>query len=432
MTKSAEILVVDDVPANLEVLTDILSSVDYTVAAVTSGERALRRLKTYLPDLILLDIQMPGMDGFETCQEIKRNPATANIPVVFITATSDIGSVVRGFSVGAVDYITKPFQELELLTRVKTHLQLQKMHQTLEQQVEARTQELETALDQLKTSQLHLIQQEKMSALGGLVSGIAHEINNPITSVAVNTELLRVSLPKLIDYLQDYERHFPFLGTELEEMRRQLNIDFLLQDLPVMLDSMRIGCDRISKISHSLRTFARVDAESRVKANIHDGLESTLLLLKHRLKAKGLRPAIEIVRDYGQIPEIDCFPGQLNQVFMNILVNAIDMFDEQSSEHPYDVLETPIQRIIIRTQVNLAQEIEIYIGDNGQGMPSEVCAKIFERDFTTKAVGKGMGLGLSISRHVIVEKHRGTLEVKSEVGQGTEFYLRLPMEADAE
>lgn len=428
MRQPAEILVVDDVPANLEVLTDILSSVEYTVAAVTSGERALRRLKTYLPDLILLDIQMPGMDGFETCQEIKRNPETANIPIVFITATADIGSVVRGFSVGAIDYITKPFQALELLTRVKTHLQLQKMHQTLEQQVEARTQELETALDQLKTSQLYLIQQEKMSALGGLVSGIAHEINNPITSVAVNAELLQAFLPKLMDYLQRYEQAFPFLGTELEAIRKQLNVDFLLQDLPIMLESMRIGCDRISKISHSLGIFARTDAECKFKANIHDGLESTLLLLKHRLKAKEFRPAIEIVRDYDQVPEIDCFPGQLNQVFMNLLANAIDMFDEQAVGSPYEVIETWTQRIVVRTQVISAKEVEIYIGDNGQGMPEEVCSKIFEQHFTTKAVGKGTGLGLSISRHVIVEKHRGAIEVKSEPGQGTEFYIRLPID----
>ncbi|NEQ95516.1 MAG: response regulator [Cyanothece sp. SIO2G6] len=425
MQDSAEILVVDDVPANLEVLTEILSSVGYTVAAVTSGERALKRLHAYVPDLILLDIQMPGIDGFTTCQEIKQNPHTANIPVIFITAFSDIGNIVRGFSLGAVDYITKPFQQLELLTRIRNHLKIREAQQRLEQQVMERTHELQTTLSELKASQLRLIQQEKVSALGNLVAGVAHELNNPVGFVTGNVRELRREIADLMIHLELYERQAP--AQEIDYHRQHIDLDYLRQDIPKILASMQMGCDRIQTITTSLRTFSRADQVTKTYTNLHDGLDGTLLILQHRIKATGDRPAITIIKNYGELPEIECFPGQLNQVFMNILANAIDMFDEVAPQFLYQELEEQPQTITIQTTVLESEKaVEIIIEDNGKGMSEQVSAQVFDHLFTTKAVGQGTGLGLAIAHQIITEAHHGSLTVESELGKGSRFIIQIP------
>ena len=436
MLDNSKVLIVDDIPANLEVITETLSSHGYATAAVTSGERALQWLENYKANLILLDVQMPGMDGFETCRRIKENASTTDIPVIFITALSNIDSIAKGFSLGAVDYISKPFQDSELLARVNTHLRLQQLNQSLEEQVAKRTSELEAtmmqlqeALSQLKSSQLQLIQQEKMSALGNLVAGVAHEINNPLGFVRGNVKEFNHALQDVINCLNGYQKYFPEPGGELEELLKEVDIDFVLKDLFKMLNSMQVGCDRIHSISNSLRSFSRADTESKLKADLHEGLDSTLLILKYRLKATSLRPEIEIIQDYGDLPEIDCFPGQLNQVFMNLLANAVDMFDEIAECTAYENLLSTPQRIIVKTQfVEQNKVAEIYIADNGKGMSEEVSTKIFDRQFTTKAVGKGTGLGLAIAQQIVTETHGGELEVHSEVGQGTEFRIRLPID----
>ena len=436
MLDNSKVLIVDDIPANLEVITETLSSHGYTTAAVTSGERALQWLENYKANLILLDVQMPGMDGFETCRRIKENASTTDIPVIFITALSNIDSIAKGFSLGAVDYISKPFQDSELLARVNTHLRLQQLNQSLEEQVAKRTSELEAtmmqlqeALSQLKSSQLQLIQQEKMSALGNLVAGVAHEINNPLGFVRGNVKEFNHALQDVISCLNGYRKNCPEPGGELEELLEEVDIDFILKDLFKMLDSMQVGCDRIRSISNSLRSFSRADTESKLKADLHEGLDSTLLILKYRLKATSLRPEIEIIQDYGNLPKIDCFPGQLNQVFMNLLANAVDMFDEIAECTAYENLLSTPQRITVKTQFLEQDKVaEICIADNGKGMSEEVLTKIFDRQFTTKAVGKGTGLGLAIARQIVIDTHGGELKVQSEVGKGTEFHIRLPID----
>jgi signal transduction histidine kinase len=435
MRNNEKILIIDDTPANLEVITEILSSQGYTTAAVTSGERALKWLDKYEVNLILLDVEMPGIDGFETCQKIKSNTKTADIPIIFITALSNAESIAKGFSLGAVDYIVKPFQEAELLARVKTHLDLQRMNQFLEQQVAARTSDLEAAmaqlqeaLRQLKDSQLQLIQQEKMSALGNLVAGIAHEINNPLGFVSANIKALQRSLAEISECLQRYRETFPEPGEEIADLLEDYDVDFVLEDLPKMLTSMQLGCDRIRTISNSLRSFSRADTESKFKADLHEGIDSTLTILKYRLKANDKRPEIQIIRDYDSLPEMVCFPGQLNQVFMNLLANAIDMFDEIAEHTLYERLVENPQQITIQTKLlGECDCVEIVIADNGKGIPEEILAKIFERQFTTKAVGKGTGLGLAIARQIIMDNHHGTIDACSEIGQGTQFSLRLPI-----
>lgn len=304
---------------------------------------------------------------------------------------------------------------------------LQAINQSLESQVVERTQALRATMDQLQTSQIQLVQQEKMSALGNLVAGVAHEINNPIGFVRGNVKELRRNLTDVFEYLELYQQQAP--QEAIEAHADAVDMDFLLEDMPKMLVSMETGCDRIHSISTSLRIFSRVDKETKSAFNLHEGLDSTLLILKYRLKAKSFRPAIQIVRNYGDIPEIDCFPGQINQVFMNILANAIDMFDEVAEEQSYDTLRVNPQQITIHTCVIEQADtraIKISIADNGKGMSRDTCSKIFERQFTTKTAGKGTGLGLAIAQQIVVENHAGNLNVRSEIDQGTEFSIFLP------
>lgn len=427
MWHDIKILVVDDTPANLEVITEILSSVGYEAATAISGDRALKRLQTYTPDLILLDVQMPGIDGFETCRQIKSHPETAAIPVIFMTALSDTDSKVKGFDLGAVDYITKPFQESELLARVKTHLQLRQWNKTLETRVAERTSELQAALEQLKQSQLQLVQVEKMSTLGNLVAGVAHEINNPIGFLNGSIDHAKNYLNDLLGHLGLYQEHYPQPAASIEENAEAIDLEFLRDDVPKLLESMQGAIDRIKAISTSLRTFSRADLEYKIKADLHEGIDSTLLILKYRLKDNDQRPSIEVIKDYGELPPVECLPGQLNQVFMNILANAIDMFDEVAQQTTFSDLKNNPQVITIKTAAYPEEKVvEIRICDNGRGMDEDVKTKIFNHLFTTKSVGKGTGLGMAIAHQIVTEQHNGTLEVFSEVGRGTEFRVVLP------
>ncbi|MBX2865956.1 MAG: hypothetical protein KTR27_20590 [Leptolyngbyaceae cyanobacterium MAG.088] len=286
---------------------------------------------------------------------------------------------------------------------------------------------LEDQLDALKAAQLQLVQSEKMSALGNLVAGVAHEINNPVGFVSGNVAELKLSLKDLTEYIQLLEETS---NPEIVQAREDLEIEFLLDDLPNMIASMEAGCDRICNISQSLRLFTRSDDDKMLSANVHDGINSALLILKYRLKANEHRPEIQVIQDYEQgLPEIICYPGQLSQVFMNILANAIDMFDELAEEKSFDNLQSLLMQIKISTQINKHQQVEIRIKDNGTGIPEDICAKIFDRQFTTKTVGKGTGLGLAISHQVITQKHSGFLDVHSQLGHGTEFLILLPVES---
>ncbi|MEL7052955.1 MAG: HAMP domain-containing sensor histidine kinase, partial [Cyanobacteria bacterium J06588_5] len=208
-----------------------------------------------------------------------------------------------------------------------------------------------------------------------------------------------------------------------------IDLDFLLDDFPKLLDSMQAANQRIKSISTSLRTFSRADTEHKVNADLNEGLDSTLLILKYRLKGNENRPAIEVVKDYGDLPTIDCFPGRLNQVFMNLLANAIDIFDEAAEQSSFAELTENPQRITIKTEIHSEQKaVNIRIGDNGRGMPEVVKERIFDHLFTTKGVGKGTGLGLAIAQQIIEEKHGGRLTVRSEPDKGTEFCIQLPIQ----
>ena len=290
-------------------------------------------------------------------------------------------------------------------------------------------QQSQDYVEQIKQSQLQLIQGEKMSALGNLIAGVAHEINNPVGFIHGNINEAIKSVQSLSEYLQLYQEKFVDPGAEIAAKYEELEIEYHLEDLPQMLESMKLGCDRIKDISTSLRIFSRADLDHQVSCDIHQGIDSTLLILKHRLKANQHRPAINVVKNYGNLPKIKCFPGQINQVFMNILSNAIDVLDEVAMNSTFESLKIHQQTITISTQILPDQNsVEIRIIDNGSGMPESLKSQIFDYLFTTKGVGKGTGLGLAIARQIVVDKHQGSLEVESEIGQGSEFCICLPID----
>ncbi|MEH1891082.1 MAG: response regulator [Nostoc sp.] len=422
------ILVVDDTTTNLKMVFEILTNVGFEVATEMDGKRALQQAESILPDLILLDVMMPGIDGFETCKKLKQNSATCDIPVIFMTANSDTDSKVTGLSIGAVDYITKPFHEEELLARIKTHLQLRNLTKTLEKRVAERTAALSRALKDLQESQLQLVQTEKMSALGQLVAGVAHEINNPVGFIHGNLRHASVYFQDMINLIDLYQLHYPNPVPEIQEEIAAIDLKYMLSDLPNLISSMKEGVQRIRNISTSLRTFSRADSDRKVSCNIHDGIDSTIMILKYRLKASEDRPDIQVIRDYDNLPELECFLGQLNQVFMNLLANAIDALEESNVGRTYIEIEANPNQVLIQTTLNENKNhILIRIKDNGMGMSADVQQKIFDHLFTTKPVGQGTGLGLSIARQIVVEKHGGTLEVNSAIGQGSEFIIKLPI-----
>ena len=283
------------------------------------------------------------------------------------------------------------------------------------------------ALLNLQQAQLQLVQSEKMSALGNLVAGVAHEINNPTGFLQGNIEPARDYVRDLLGLINLYRAEYPQPSKAIQEELEAIDLEFIREDLPNLLESMNLGVERIRHISNSLRTFSRTDQESKTSFNIHEGIDSTLLILKHRTKASEQRPAIEIVKDYADIPEVQCFPGQLNQVFMNLLANAIDAFEEAKRGKSSADIKANLNRITIRTSILDKELLQIQIQDNGCGMKPETKKRIFEQGFTTKGVGKGTGLGMAIARQIVVERHGGTITCFSELGKGTEFIIFLPL-----
>ncbi|MEL7357868.1 MAG: AAA family ATPase [Cyanobacteria bacterium J06560_6] len=279
---------------------------------------------------------------------------------------------------------------------------------------------------QIEQSQLQTVQNEKMASLGNLVAGVAHEINNPIGFLNGSVKNAQMYLQDLITHLDLYQQHYPSPVEEIEESEEDIDLEFIREDFPKLLLSMTAANKRIKSISTSLRTFSRADTEHKVSANLHEGLDSTLLILKYRLKANEQRPAVQVVQNYAQLPAVECFPGQLNQVFMNLLANAIDVFDEMAQSSSFAELKDSPQIITLTTHLE-QNGVTIQIADNGKGMPDSVKERIFDHLFTTKAVGKGTGLGLAIARQIIIDTHGGTLDVTSELGKGSEFSIWLPL-----
>jgi PAS domain S-box-containing protein len=303
-----------------------------------------------------------------------------------------------------------------------------------ESQLDQKTHALESTLWELQRTQIHLIQSEKMSSLGQLVAGVAHEINNPICFVYGNLKHVKDYTQDLLELIELYQINYFDAPAEIQDKIASIDLDFLRDDLPKIIDSMKGGADRIKNIVLSLRNFSRMDESGLKFVNLHEGIDSTLILLKSRLKKQEHRAEIEVILDYGDLPNIKCYAGQLNQVFMNILTNAIDAIedlfvsDRTSSKHHLDRPINNNGKISIRTEVLDNNWVSIRIRDNGLGMTESVRQRIFDPFFTTKPIGKGTGMGLSICYQIVTDRHGGTLECISEPGSGTELVIQIPQQ----
>ncbi|GGA49916.1 hybrid sensor histidine kinase/response regulator [Okeania sp. KiyG1] len=440
--KEHTIMVVDNEYRNANLILNVLKKSGFNVIVVEDGASAIEKAKNVLPDLILLDILMPGIDGFEVCRTLQASERTKNIPVIFMTSLSESTEKIKGLNLGAVDYIVKPFKAEELLSRINIHIrlqkeikkrtaaqiELQKSASELEDKVQARTAELSQSLEELQAAQLQLINSEKMSNIGALVAGIAHELNNPVSIAVGNVNLAETYLTAIISHIKLYQKQFPDPGLIIEKDAEEKDIDFMIEELPKILSSVQKASDRISKISVSLRSFAREDSTSKVSFDINEGIDNTLIILQHRLKANHQRPAIKIVKNYGNLPQINCYPNTLNQVFMSLLVNTINYLEEYNHKKfktYQEILQNP-NRITITTSIIESYGVEIRIANNGLGIVENLKDKLYEAFENTNTNSKVSNLGLSMSHLIIVNKHGGKLECNSICEKGTEFVIKLP------
>jgi two-component system NtrC family sensor kinase len=306
--------------------------------------------------------------------------------------------------------------------------------QQSEAQLRQQTTELRTALRELQRTQSQLIQSEKMSSLGQLVAGVAHEINNPVNFIYGNLNYANEYAEDLLQVVRLYQQHYPDPVPAIQDLLDHTDLDFLLEDMPKLLKSMRVGAERIQKIVMSLRNFSRIDEAEFKAVDLHEGIDNTLMILQSRLKGKPGQPAIEVVREYGSLPKVECYASSLNQVFMNILSNAIDALEDSLDKGQWnDSRSGPcgnrpdVPRIIIRTEYIIPDRVAICLIDNGPGIPESIQKRLFDPFFTTKPVGKGTGLGMSISYQIVTERHGGTLDCTSEPGQGATFRIEIPI-----
>jgi PAS domain S-box-containing protein len=322
---------------------------------------------------------------------------------------------------GTVDFVVAVIQDIT--ERKKAEAALQQS----EAEYKAQARQLEQALRSLRQTQAQLIQSEKMSSLGQLVAGIAHEINNPINFIYGNLTHVSGYVHDVLNLIELYRTQYPNPTAVIQDESDAMDLDFLIEDLPKVVASMRVGTERIRQIVLSLRNFSRLDEAEKKSVDIHEGIDSTLLILQNRTKARGENSGIQIIKEFGDLPLVECYPGQLNQVFMNLLANAIDALEEHHDDRSPEAVQQNPSTIRITTEVSTDDWVTIRIADNGPGIPKKSRERLFDPFFTTKPTGKGTGLGLAISYQIVVEKHGGTLECNSNFGHGAEFVIKIPV-----
>ncbi len=415
--RKGSILAVDDTPANLRLLAEMLNSAGHKVRPSPNGRLALRAAKNDPPDLILLDINMPEMNGFEVCRALKADDALKDIPVLFISALIDTEDKVTAFQAGGLDYITKPFQAEEVLARVETHLKIRHYQNALKDKNEM----LERTLSELKDTQDHLVQSEKMASLGVLTAGVAHEINNPINFIKSSAHALNRDMDDITRLLKANEDccatcSDTLVQERLVRIKKEIDYEVLISELTSLVAKIILGVSRIEEIVNSLRTYARKDGEKKTLTDLNELIDMTLVLLKNRY-----HKTVTITKDYGYQPPIPVQPGRLSQVLSNVISNSIDAVteDRQDTQPAID----------ITTGLEVFDDLTyavVRISDNGSGISHEHIDKIFDPFYTTKEVGKGTGLGLSIS-YGIVRDHKGRITVNRSDKRGTIVTIILPV-----
>jgi two-component system, NtrC family, sensor kinase len=340
---------------------------------------------------------------------------------VAVTSTDEIGLLSHSFN-QLIESVRQLLQQQK-----KANLQLEDKVAERTQQLSQKNARLKQLLEELSRTQAQMIHSEKMSSLGQMVAGVAHEINNPVNFIHGNLEPVDTYIQDFLRLIEAYQRYYPNPPEALQAEIDEIEPNFLAEDLHKILQSMRVGTNRIREIVLSLRNFSRLDEAELKTVNLHEGIDSTLLILQHRLKATPKRPEISIVKDYGQLPAIDCYPGQLNQVFMNLLANAIDALEESNQKRSISEVDANPNTIWIRTRSLDKNRVAIAISDNGLGIPENVRSRLFDPFFTTKPVGQGTGLGLSISYQIIVKTHNGKLNCYSISKGGTTFEIEIPI-----
>jgi GAF domain-containing protein len=317
--------------------------------------------------------------------------------------------------------------EIQFVKQVSVQLSVALQQADLLSQTREQAKQLSNTLDDLQKAQIQIIQSEKMASLGQLVAGVAHEINNPVNFIYGNLQHAEQYTLELLECIQLYQQHYPEPVKEIQEFLQSTDINFLSHDIPKLFESMQIGTDRIHEIVTSLRNFSRLDEAEFKSVDIHAGIDSTLMILQNRLKSSPDISGIHLIKDYGELPPVECYPGQLNQVFMNLIANSIDALEDYDKQRSTEDIRANPSTIRISTLALKNNMVAIYISDNGPGMIEDVRSHLFEPFFTTKPIGKGTGLGLSISYQIVTEKHGGKLSCHTSLGEGTEFVIEIPV-----
>jgi signal transduction histidine kinase len=405
-----------DTPTDSDLNLENLTSTDTQRWFLTHVERldvAIQCLNNQCFDIVLLDLSLSDSFGLDTLKKLQES--VPDIPVVVLTGADDRSVALQAMATGAQDYLVKDQISAPLLERAIRYA------------IERKKAEVQIIKQERELNQLKLIHSDRMATLGQLVASVAHEINNPVNFIYANLTHVNNYTQDLLALIELYQQGDVDTAAEIQDKIEEIDLDFLKEDLPKTLSSMKMGAERICELVLTLRNFSRLDEAQMKPADIHEGIDSTLLILRDRLKEKSGHPAIQVIKQYGNLPLIECYVGQLNQVFMNILSNAIDALYQQNLDGSQAELKNSPPTITIRTQVINSNCVEVSIKDNGIGVAESVNAKLFDPFFTTKEVGKGTGLGLSISHQIVVEKHGGQLRCISAPGQGAEFVLEIPI-----
>jgi two-component system, NtrC family, sensor kinase len=438
---TVSVLVIDDQPIIVESIRRLLASEsDIEVHACNDPTLALSTAAELRPSVILQDLVMPEVDGLMLVKFFRAHPITQDIPIIVLSSKDEAKTKAEAFRLGANDYLVKLPDPIELIARLRYHseayrnrLKRDEAEQTLihnkvlEERVEERTLELKLALNSLKQAQAKLIHSEKMSSMGQLVAGIAHEVNNPINFIYGNLNYMNGYVQDLLELIKAYQTHYPTPAPAIGEKLEELDLEFTSPDLLQSFISLRSGAKRIRNLVLSLRNFSRFDESGLKKVNVHEGLDSALTLLGAQLEG------VHIEKDYGDLPLVECYASQLNQVFMHLMGNALDALksispekDDEAGNRTGNEAKSPM--LHISTAVVDEHRVAIWIADNGPGVAFEIQDRIFDPFFTTKDVGEGTGLGLSISYQIVSVQHGGKLKCYSVPEQGAKFLIELPVQ----